>query len=135
MQTARRQGKTLLVTGQDLTAFDGLADDVLILAKGRIAEIRDWSSFRHGMPSVLFVRALPIDGLRQTMSSQTVGHLQVSWLADAVRITGDHITLQSLAADLTSRQNLSVQELRFEQPMLLDLYRLRMAGSLDDGNS
>lgn len=135
MQTARQQGKTLLVTGQDLTAFDSLADDVLILADGRIAEIRDWPSFRRRLPSVLFVRAMPIDRVRQDLSSQDAARLQCTWLADAVRITGDHTSLQRLAAELTSRRDVDVQELRFEQPTLLDVYRLRMGGSLDHGNS
>ncbi len=133
MRAAQANKKTLLVTGQDLAVFESLADDVLILAQGRVIEFRDWRALRQSLPGVLFVRALPVETLRHALDRERQAGVQTSWTGDAVRITGSQTALQAMAAGLAARPDLAIQELRFQQPTLLDLYRYHTTGKAAEG--
>ena len=120
--TATSEGATMLITGQDLAAFDALAQDTLVLRNGGITAHENWSAQRLAMPSSLRLRSARPEVLLVHLGELPAG-VSARTEDEVVHLSGALPDLQVLVTRLAASPPGVVSEMSLRPAGLTDLYQ------------
>ncbi|MBO8168866.1 MAG: ABC transporter ATP-binding protein [Thermoanaerobacteraceae bacterium] len=133
LKERKEKGKTILLTGQALAAFEELADDVWVLKDGALTYLGEWRTLRDQMPGIIKLRPHDIRAAQEALVQRGIHALDV--------VEDGTIVVRGTASDfervghLLANSGISTYEFRYDPPSLEDFYRVAASGERTEGKA
>lgn len=118
------KGKSILLTGQGLGAFETLIDDIWLLNDKRITYLGTWETLRNEMPGVIKIRPQDFHAAKNMLEQEGIKLIGAE--ADAIVFPGTNADFERISRIIVNSR-FPVYELNYTPPTLEEFNQLAIS--------
>lgn len=131
LKERKAKGKTILLTGQALAAFEELADDVWVLKDGALTYLGEWRTLRDEIPGIIKLRPQDVHAAQEALVRSGIHTVDV--VENGTIVVRGTTSVFEQMGHLLASCGISIYELRYDPPSLEDFYRMATSGERTEG--
>lgn len=130
LKKQKEKGKSILLTGQGIAAFETLINDLWLLKDKRFTYLGTWETLRNELPGVIKIRPQDLHAAKNILELE--GIKPISAEADAITFHGTNSDFERISRIFVNSR-LPVYELSYSPPTIEVFYQMVASTPLMDG--